>query len=223
VAMLDREENRLLLKLAFDFPKIICREFEKNENTALAMEGDYGVVVQRYGCQPIGVSIATYRDFAPLLQRLDELDEFLQSSKNWGILEPDPRPHGGKKPTYYRSNRILVLLLVHGFVLTIALFPDSLFDAITVYAFAHLILLFLVWASRGGGDTRGEWTFICCFFLLGFLMTVVLVSELIIHNVWWVYGLGGFLLPSYFLVAGILFTVIRWEREGVLHNIENGE
>jgi hypothetical protein len=154
---------------------------------------------------------------------LDDMDQYLQSSKAWGILYPDPRPHGGKKPTYYRSNRILMFLLVYGFVLMIALFPDSFFDAILAYAFTHLILLFLVWESKGRGDMRGEWTFICCFYLLGILMTVVLISELIMHDIWLVYGLGGFLFPSYFLVAGILFTVIRWERKGVLTNIENDD
>jgi hypothetical protein len=80
-----------------------------------------------------------------------------------------------------------------------------------------------VWVSKGGGDMRSEWTFICCFYLLGILMTVVLISELIMHDIWLVYGLGGFLFPSYFLVAGILFTVIRWERKGVLTNIENDD
>jgi hypothetical protein len=220
---LDTEDRKRLLELAFDFPKIIGREFEKDAETALAIEGDYGVVVQRYDSQPQGVSVQTFKDFQPLLQRLDDMDQYLQSSKAWGILYPDPRPHGGKKPTYYRSNRILMFLLVYGFVLMIALFPDSFFDAILAYAFTHLILLFLVWVSKGGGDMRSEWTFICCFYLLGILMTVVLISELIMHDIWLVYGLGGFLFPSYFLVAGILFTVIRWERKGVLTNIENDD
>jgi hypothetical protein len=105
---LDTEDRKRLLELTFDFPKIIGREFEKDAETALAIEGDYGVVVQRYDSQPQGVSVQTFKDFQPLLQRLDDMDQYLQSSKAWGILYPDPRPHGGKKPTYYRSNKILM-------------------------------------------------------------------------------------------------------------------
>jgi len=220
---LGTESNKLRLELAFDLPKIIGREFEKDADSSLAIDGDYGVVVQRYNGQPQGVSVQTFKAFPPILQGLEDMDQYLQSSEAWGILEPDPRPHGGKKPTYYRSNGILMFLLVYGFVLMIAWFPDSFLDAILAYAFTHLILLFLVWGSKGG-NKRNEWTFICCWYLLGILMTGTVISQLITSgDIWWAHALVALMFCSYFLIAGILFTVIRWEREGVLTNVENDD
>ncbi len=225
-AKLDTEVNRFRLKTVFDFPRIIGREFEKNDDTVITIDGKPGFIIQSYDSPPMGIkTIDPPIDhiYPPLLERLDYLDTFLQYETS-GILLPDPQFYVRKKPTYYRSNRILMFLLVYGFALMIAWFPDSFLDAILAYAFTHLILLFLVWVSKGGGEIRGEWTFICCWYLLGILMTVTVISQLITSgDIWWAHALVALMFCSYFLIAGILFTVIRWEREWVLNNIENDD
>jgi len=225
MSTMDTEHNKLRLKLAFNFPKIIGKEFEKDEDTVLAIEGDYGVVIQRYDCQPLGVSIPTFKDFPPILQRLDDLDDFLQY-KTWGIMEPDPRPLAGKKPTFVRSNRLLKILLAYSFVMMIAAFfayPDSYLGVFLMFAMMDLFLLFFAFDSKSRGG-KNEWICPCALYFLGFILVVFPISELVASgNTWWASYLGVLLFSTYFLVAGILFTVIRWERKGVLHNIESSE
>lgn len=233
---LDTDENRIRLKEVFDLPRIIGREFEKNHDTVIAIDGKLGFVMQSYDKPPTGIrTVDPQIDhvYPSLLDRLEHLEFFFQYETQ-GLLyplppsyigkEPNyPQPHGEKKPEYYRSNIILIFLLIYGFVLMIAWFPDSFLYTIVAYVFTHLILLFLVRVSKGGEEMGGEWMLICCFYLLGVLTMVVVFSEAITQDTWLVYGLGALLLPFYFLVAGTLFTVIYLERAGVLSNIESDD
>lgn len=233
---LETEENRIRLKEVFDLPRIIGREFEKNDDTVLTIDGKLGFVMQSYDKPPTGIrTVDPQIDhvYPSFLDRLEHLEFFFQYETR-GLLyplppsysgkEPNyPQSYGEKKPNYYRSNRILMFLLIYGFALMIAWFPDSFLYAILAYVFTHLILLFLVRVSKEGEEMGGEWMFICCFYLLGVLTMVVVFSEAITQDTWLVYGLGALLLPFYFLVAGMLFTVIRLERAGVLTNMESDD
>ncbi|MFW9926776.1 MAG: hypothetical protein ACFFDM_08425, partial [Candidatus Thorarchaeota archaeon] len=175
---LGTEDRKRLLELAFDFPKIIGREFEKDADSVLAIEGDYGVVVQRYDSQPQGVSVQTFKPFPPLLQRLDDMDQYLQSSEAWGILYPDPRPHGGKKPTFIRSNRLLKILLAYSFLMMIAAIvadPGSFFEYIGAFVMVNLFLLFFVFEHKRGG-IKNERICPCFLYLVGIIIVVIVLS-----------------------------------------------
>ena len=217
---LETDDNRTRLRMAFDLPQIVGKELEKNDDTAVTIDGEKGIVVQRYGWSPWGISTKSDRHLPPLLRGLDMLDMLLQTETR-GILELDY--HQKHKPwsEYTRSKKLLEIILAYNIPMTVIVLlvnPDFFLEFVPFMVALNLFLLLFVVETRSG-IPKGE--YICSFFpfFVGIMMMVVVFSRMVATSD----GLPLFelVLGVYFLLAGILFTVIRWERTGTLSTVKD--
>jgi hypothetical protein len=217
---LETEDNRTRLQMAFDLPQIIGKELEKNDDTAVTIDGEKGIVVQRYGWSPWGISTKSIRHLPPILRGLDMLDMLLQTETR-GLLELDYHPKHKPWSASARSMKLLKIVLAYNIpmaVIVLLASPDFFLEVVPFVVALNLFLLLFVVETRRG-IPKGEC--ICSFFpiLVGIMTIVVFSSRMIVTSD--ELTLFGLTLGVYFLLAGILFTVIRWERTGTLNTVED--